>query len=339
MRTSRVAPVVSSALLVLLATVFALTLLEWARTGPEDNLGLTGDGLRVVAMSPEEPAADGLSGALVALAARHELSIAYTASDLAGVVTVLDEHGRFGDGQHALGEALREPGAGPSAVVSAGLAESTVLESVLVPDTEVVGSYPASSATFEQSRPVVVYNVDAAPFGEGYYLVASGSTVSDDVARQVVGTFEAHGMAIVEVSAVEATGLGPTLVGLIATPYGIVLLLFSGIVLVNQLVVLSIDGSLARQRWVVLATLGADRAGVRAAACVHLLRCVLLGGVVGAAIATLLAVGVGGLAQAPTWSRLAAVPAALALVWTASGVICWGVAWREGRWVARAVPS
>lgn len=339
MRTWRVVPVVSSALLVLLATVFALTLQEWTRGEVEANLGLAGDGLRVVAMRPGNSGADGLSAALVELAAEQDLSIAYAASDLTGVVTVLDPHGRFGDGKHDLGGALRQPGAGPSAVLSDGLLETLSLESVLEGGAEVVGSYPASSVTFEQSRPAVVYNVDAVPFDEGYYLIAGGVPLTESVVGRVVDTFGDQGLALVEVSPVEAGELGSTLTGLLASPYGVIVLLFSGIAVINQLVILSIDGALARERWLVLATLGADRTAVRAAAGVHLLRRVLLGGVVGAGCATLLAVGVEGLTRVPTSSRLAAVALSLVLMWILSGVICWCVALREGRWAARAVPS
>lgn len=335
----RVVPVVNSALLVLLSTIFALTLLESARAEAEANLGLTSEGLRVVVMRPGDLGGDELSAALVALAAEEALSIAYTASELTGFVTVLDMFGRLGNGQGSLGDILPPPGTGPSAVVSDGLADPSSLEPVLARQAEVVGSFPASDVTFEGRRPFVVYNVDAVPFDEGYYLIAGDGILSGGLGDRIVDVFDDHGMAIVEVSPIEAGGPGRTLAGLLTSLYGIILLLFSGIVVINHLVVLSIDAALARQRWLVLATLGADRGGVRAAVGAHLGRRVLLGGVVGAILATLLALVVQGLAQAPTSSRLATVPASLTLVWGISAVICWLVAWREGRWVTRAVPS
>lgn len=335
----RVVPALTSALMVVVLGVFGLIIVDASERRTADQLGFSGETVGVVAIPADDfGGPEPLTAALVGFAEKRDVSVAYSRSHGTGLVTVLDEDGRFRIGDGSLGAALGPAGSTAALSTAVGDSGSGIPELELPEGVTAVGTFDPDVKF--QRYPVVVFNVGARPFAEGVYLFAGDGLGSDGspLVRELVRIFDTHGMAVVELTPRGGTTTDLLLAETLATPYGVVVLLFTGIVVLTQVLVLVIYSAIFRDRLVVAAVVGAGRRHLRGMVWGRLLRQVLPGAVAGAGISAGVVLGTAGLALAGTGTRVLVVAAALAVSILVSALICGAVAWREAGRVARVVP-
>lgn len=343
LRTWRIVPALSSGLLVVAGVLSALVVVESGAARVADSLGYAGQTIRLIAI-PDDPDGEdgrGLVHAITALAEDERVAVAYSQSYGTGLVTVLDEDGRFRGGGEPLVDGLGVVGAGPTALVSDAPESAASLTPVLGAGggIELVGTF-TSDVMFEQRYPVVLVNVDARPFAEGVYLFAGDGILDDDrgFTAEVTRLFDDHGMAVLDVAAADASTSTAVAMDALQGPYGIVLALFGVVAVMTQLVVLVVRAALSADRWLAAAVLGLTRSGVRALVWWGLMRQVLVGLAAGGGAAVVVVLAAGDLSLVSTGERLAVVPPALLVGLVVCAAASWVAGAREGRRVARAVP-
>lgn len=339
----RIIPAVSSALFVLVLGAFSFVLLESSEQRVAGNLGYVGATMRVTVIPADGyVGSEQLTNAVVAFADAHGLSVAYTRSDRTGLVTVLDEHGRFANGDGHVADLLGPVGAGPTVAVSTVLARSPSLTSMLQQPGD-----PVETGTFEpdvmfgERYPALLFNADARPFGEGVYLIAGADALGTDgdFDEATAQFFQSNGMAVVGLTALDAGTLQGIVRESLRSAYGVVALLFGVVTALTQLFVLLIFAALVRDRSIVAAVLGATRRDVRALVLRRLGGQVLAGSAAGAALSLAVVLAMDGPALTDLRTRIAVVLVTFAGGLVVSLLMGWCVAWREARRVAHVVPS
>lgn len=337
----RVGPYVSSALMVVALSLFFLQMAEGLAVRSSTMLGHGGASVRVVAIpaAQTEPAGP-LTPALVDLVMVHDASIAFSPSHRSGLITVLDPRGRFRTGGQPLGAGLAAPGSGRTAVVSEALAPRERGDGTALLERVTVTRTFTPEVMFELEYPTHVFNVDAAPFGAGVYLFATADEVLVDpaFAEDVVRLLTAHGLDIVDVTPGRSASIRAWLQDALASPYGVVILLFAGVVGLGLVLVLSFHARQQRGRTIVEGTLGATKPHLRRLVMERLMRQVGPGIVSGVIVSAVVLVSAQDLATAGLSSGLAGVMTGSAITLMTAGVVCWAVAWREARRVGLVVP-
>lgn len=327
--------------MVLIVSLLLLQSIEGPQLQSATNLGHSGATVRVVAI----PAADiddpgPLTAALVDFAAAYDASIAFSRGNSSGLVTVLDERGRFRNGEQGVAADLAAPGSGGTAVVSEALGPRAVEGGLVVPDEVTVTGTFRSDVQFDGQYPTHLFNVDAVPFGAGVYLFATADpervepTFTDDV----VGVFAANGMDVVDVMPGRGASIQGWLQDALASPYGVVILLFSGVVALGLVLVLFLHAAMQRDRALIEAMLGATRPRLRRLVVGRLLVQVGPGIGLGGVLALIVLLRSEAAAMAGLPSRLVALATALAISVVTATLMSWGVGWREARKVAHVVP-
>lgn len=337
----RFIPVVSSAFMVVAWSVFLLGALESSEQRAANHLGFPGPTARVIAapnagyQGPEP-----LTAALDDYAAEHEVSIAYSQSYATGVVSLLDEYDRFRNSEGSLASLLDGSKSGSTAALSTALGGSTsdFAERHLPIDAALTGTF-RSDVRFENQYPDVVLTADALPFDTGVYLFAGDSLADGDTAvQQIVRVFENNGLAVMDATRTAGNSVARMIVAGFAGPYGVVILLFGGIVALGQLMVTLIHAALHRERLFVAGVLGAAKGNLRKMVFHRLLRLAVPGLGAGAVLSLLIVLSSQRLSLAALGPRALAVLVALGMSGVASVVIFECVAWREARKVGRAIP-
>lgn len=328
--------------MVLAWSILAFGLLEGSHIQRATHLGHTGATVRVIVVpdayytGPER-----LTMALIRFAAEHEVSVAFAQSYDTGLVTVLDEHDRFHNSEGSLGALLDAPGSGRSAAFATAIEGSvgSWAGRHLPAEVEFAGTF-RSDVTFEERYPMLLLSPEARPFDTGVYLFASNDATRDGdaLSSEVVRFFEAQWMNVVDAMPLSDASIRTLLARNMAQPYGVIALMFFGIVALAQLVVMRIHAALFRERLFVAAVLGAAKRQLRRIVAQRLLQLVAAGLIMGTALSLLVVVASQGLALAEPGPRVAVIALALAVSALTSMLMCAFVAWREARKVARAVP-
>lgn len=334
----RAGPFVASALMVIVVSLFFWRTTEGTQLTSATNLGHSGATVRVVAIPAADPGP--LTAALVDFAAAHDASIAFSRGNALGILTVLDERGRFHSGGQHLAADLAAPGAGMTAVVSDALGPRAVAGGQAVPDEVTVTGTFTSDVQLDWRYPTHLFNVDAAPFGAGNYVFATADPVRVEPAftDDVVEVFTANGMDVVDVMTVRGASIQGWLQDALASPYGVVILLFAGVVALGLVLVLLLHAGMQRERTIIEGTLGATEPQLRRLVTGRLLVQVGAGTGSGAVVALIVLLGTQSLALAGLSARLVALAAALGVTLVTATLMCWGVGWREARKVGHVVP-
>lgn len=338
----RAGPAASSALLVLATALVLLVLLEAGASSARDDLGHTGPGLRaVVVPSDAAPDAAGLTAAMLDVLADSGASAAYSRGYGTGLVTLADADGRFRGHAGPLAGDLDEAGPGPAASVSATLpVPRDALGLAGRPGDPVVTGTFTADVTFEGREPLVLYNTDAVPFGEGVYLFAADADLAATPAflERLSVTLGTYGYEIGHLEQVEPTGTR-TIAASLRSPYGVVVALFGAVSAASHVVVLHIYAALRRDRLMVAAVLGASRRALRTSVRGMLAGRAAAGAALGAVAAVAIVLGSAPSALAPTGARWAAAGVALLVGLAVTVVSCEWVARAEVRRATRVVPG
>lgn len=337
----RVGPYVSSTLMVVALSLFFFQMAEGLMVRSATTLGHGGASVRVVAIPATQTELSGpLTPALVELATARDASIAFSPSHRSRLITVLDAHGRFQGGGQPLGADLATPGSGRTAVVSDALAPRELGDgTALLEGVTVTGTF-TPEVMFELEYPTHVFNVDAAPFGVGVYLFATADEVLVDPAftEDVFRVLAAHGLDVVDVTPGRASSIRAWLQDALASPYGVVILLFAGVVGLGLLLVLLLHARQQRERTIVEGTLGATKPHLRRLVMGRLMRQVGPGIASGVVVSGVVLVSAQDLTMAGLSSRFVGLATALAVTLMTAAVMCLAVAWREARRVGLVVP-
>lgn len=337
----RIAPSLTSAIIVTLGSLFSFILLESQQQQIAGHLGYDGATLRVVAI-PESgdflPST--LTSAVIDFVAQRRLAVAYSRSYGTGIVTLFDEDGLFRNSESSLIEFLGSNGIDARAAIASELYSTLEEPGTLLPQgVELTGTYQ-SNTMFEERYPVILFNTEAQPFGEGVYLLAGDRLATDPrgTLEGVVETFGSTGMEVVDVALTSEASVSVVLARIMGTMYGVVVLMFAGIVLIAQLLVFSIHAALGRERLVILAVLGESKHGLRLRTVRNLLTLATAGIIVGCALSLMVVLGAMELSLAELTARFKAVAVAFAGTLTISLGMSAFVAQREARSVSRVVP-
>ncbi len=330
---------ISSALVVIVWSLFCSIVLETVERQAASHLGYRGAAIRLVAIPTEISAPATLSAALSAFARDHGASIAHSRSSESALVTILDDGHTFFDGERDMSSMIGDATSGKTAAVSIDAVNPTTGQlAIQLPDDTTVTGFFDAHVTFEDRYPAAIFSPEALPFTEGIYLItADGGSPSPGLQNATVEVFQSNGMDIVELSAIDSATVPRLFIDLFGTPFGVVFLLFAGFVVVSQILVTAIHARLLRGRLVVAATLGAPRRALRWFSRRSLLTLVLPGLATGTAIGFAMALGGGRLSLVDIDTRLLGATVASLAAAGVSMLTCWLVAWLETRRVASIV--
>lgn len=334
-------PFVSSALMVVVLSLFFLQTVEGPQLRSATTLGHSGATVRVVAIpATEHDESELLTAAFVDFAAAYDASIAFSRGNASGLVTLLDERGLFHSGEQTLAADLAAPGSGMTAIVSDALGREAVDRGQAVPDGVTVTSTFTSDVEFDGQYPTYLFNVDAIPFSTGVYLFATANPVRVEPAftDDAVRIFASHGMDVVDVMPMRGASVLAWFQDSLASPFGVVILLFAGVVVLALLLVLMLHARIQRERTIIEGALGVTKSGLRRLVMQRLLVQVGPGIGLGGMIALIVLLRSEALAMAEMPARLTALATALAITLVTATLMSWGVGWREARKVAHVVP-
>lgn len=323
-----------AALQVIVATAFFLHEIETPQAAAQLGYGgVTAD--VTVVPTDEYQGSESLSSRLEEFTSSQGLSVAYIRSYDSGIITLLDDQGRFQNSVGPLALDLGSEGAGDVLISSEfGLSEDAVARLVGA-DTQVTNKF-LSDVMFWDRYPVILASPMVVPFDYGVYTFAGQGVDAD----QIASLFDEQGLEIVEIGindAVNVSFLGSLSRNLLSL-YGMIILLFSAVLVVCVALAARDEVSRRHERYRVFAILGATRSQTLRLILRDIASVLGIGIAAGGLVSGVVAAAIRGLSVADDGARILAVVAAIGFSALSCAVVSWWVASSEARRVTIAYP-
>lgn len=349
----RAMPAFLSAFLILLIAAGGFYMVTIHEVRLARRAGYSGPELAVLVKAPVDKDVDkgALTRDLTRFATVQALAVAYRPQPRSGFITVLDEGGYFRNGGIPLAKPLLQ-GPGPKLLVSSHLSPSGAehIRRFIARDGEIVGEFVPevdlgqthmvrlSGVLLEHDYPIALFNPEAVPFGEGAYIFAGDRLAKTEIIQKLFGIFESHGLEVRSFSFLEQASFSTILKDMVSSRNGLVFLFAFVITLLVGWMILHLYALLTREKWMVVAILGAGRMDLIRLIVREMLdrtgRGAIWGGILALAGGFLLSL----MGALPAMAPVLLVPLAVLFAGLLLFIMAVWVAWWELRGVLKLVP-
>lgn len=300
----RTVPGACAALLAIVLGLFSIDRVDANARIPAEQLGYNGPTVQITAVQGDNfVGTDTLARLVTSYLGESRNSVAYTRWYDSGIVTIDDSYERFQNSEGPLARTLDSGTTETPVAVSSNLhLTPDALSDTLNIEGNDATAFKAD-VMFQDRYPVVVTTAAIQPFRDGIYMFAGHQTDLD----AIIDMFGRSGLSIVDAYYDEGTTIGASFQRAILSPYGGIIAVFAGAILLCQTVVARMYLVGRHRRYDVAVMLGASNRDIWRLLGSDIAPSIALGVVVGVAVNGLMLVTTAGLSAADDGTRLAAV--------------------------------